>query len=635
MSSTPLLTRERFWICFALFSEGNRDLANAVIRSSKLVRDEYDFRSTYNIFNTNIATVLLRSHRESMDADVIRLLEELVSDGFAIWAGNRAPDYQFHGFNDNMPAKALLGLILGGEMLGNSAAVEHGLWSLRQMAAQLSRRGVNSEFNSPTYTPLTLHAFAELAEHAENEEARELAAAIETRLWWDLAARFHPETGMLAGPHSRAYTVDVLGQVTGMSSLLWFVLGDLSAMSPMKFFEPDSKLVLHHCGNLPFNISQMCWFAEGEYHLSESCQELFRSKNYPFHAVATAEVGASTVSASTAVRLETYLNADFSVGSSSVPFLNGVQSAPYFVTYRRNEHPWDLSDVGTVFSKMLLNDAVPGEALHESQAGDNYGEQSNLASYAHTQTLQSEDTVIVLTRPHAASANPEDRSELNRIRELVLFPSRFSGADEIRIGAHGVREDWSGEVSRGQWIGCRRGRLLIAIRPLVYTRTRGVPHIFLREENGYQYICTSFYDDVSQEFSESDLADIYGGFIAEHASVDQYNSLEAFIQDLERSVIEDYFWTTRRVRYTRPLSDMKPELEMEISWTPGAPMPRFAEINRQLVDWPQWKASAPAPSAEELPLLGKTRGRVPTYFPWEHLKCVQADWPWAIGDTGK
>jgi hypothetical protein len=150
--------------------------------------------------------------------------------------------------------------------------------------------------------------------------------------------------------------------------------------------------------------------------------------------------------------------------------------------------------------------------------------------------------------------------------------------------------------------------------------------------NDYEVIRTTFYDGEERVLSEQDCADIYGGFVAEHASVDDYPSLEAFAQELERTKFTDYFWTTRRVRYHRDLSDAKPELEMELSWTPGASSPRFAEINCKMVEWPTWQATSPAPNASELPLLGQERKSVPSHFPWETLQCVQADWPWAIGD---
>ncbi|WP_309386229.1 hypothetical protein [Cerasicoccus frondis] len=638
VSTRPLRARERLWLSFSYFETGQEEMGDFVVGTTDVSQKEYPVESTFNIFSTNIALVLLLRYRAQLSAPVASKLEAMVRDGFATWAGNRAPDYQFHGFNDNMPSKAAMGLILGGEMLGNPEAVEHGLWSLRQFAAQLTRRGINSEYNSPTYSPLSLHAMAEIAGHAQNGEARQLAVDIEARLWLDLAARFHKETGMLAGPYSRAYTVDLLGQVTLASSLLWFVLGDCSKMSPMRLFEPDEQMVLHNRGNQPFNIAQMCWLAAGEYHLSDATKRLFTEKTYPFDCVSTSEAGPIVSGGYPGCqnRLQTYQETDFSLGTSSVSFLNGVQPAAYFVTYRRNsdDNLDGLKDVGTVFSKMLLNDGTPGEFAPEDPEYTNGGEQDNLVSWANQYTLQSKSTAMLLSHPHYSLSGLDGQAPygVRKLSELVCFSAKFGGADELYVGAES-RDDWSGVVPRGQWIVCRRGRLLIGIRPLVYTRTMGEPTITLEQINGYEVIRSTFYDGEARTFSMQDCADVYGGFIAEHASVDDYASLEAFARELSRARIEDYFWTTRRVRYCRDVSDARPELEMETSWTPGSPEPRFAEINRMLVEWPAWEASAPGPDVSEIPLLGKPRDSVPHHFPWEHLRCVQAPWPWAIGDA--
>ncbi len=635
--SRPLSARERFWLSFAFYECGDAETGDRVVLNTDIRSKDFGAESSFSIFTTNIAVVLLLRYRKRMSAPVVSMLEPMVREGFATFGGNAAPDYQFHGFNDNMPSKAAMGLILGGEMLGSSEAVEHGLWNLRQFAAQLTRRGINSEYNSPTYSPLSLHAMAEIAEHAQSEEARSLAGDIEARLWLDLAARFHLETGMLSGPYSRAYTVDLLGQVTLASSLLWYVLGDLSKVSPMRLFEPEESLVLHHLGDQPFNVAQMCWLAAGEYHLSDATRRLFSEKAYPFQCETSSEMGPSASGGypPCANRQQTYQQADFSVGTSNVSFLDGVQSAAYFATYRHTDKPDidGLREVGTVFSKMLLDEDVPGKWVSEKPTYSNAGEQDNLASYGCNFTLQSDSTALVLSYPRLTLAGRDgiEPKSIHRLSEWVCFPSKFAGADKIYVGTE-LRPSWDGAVPRGQWIACRRGRLLIGIRPLVYTRTMGEPAIRLECVNGYEAICSTFYDGEARKLTTQDCSDVFGGFIAEHASVDEYASLEAFARDLSRTKIADYFWTTRRVRYLREESAARPELEMELSWLPGTVTPRFAEINRERLDWPAWRASAPAPELADIPLLGKKRKPVPPHFPWEHLRCAQAEWPWVIGD---
>ena len=591
--------------------------------------------------------VLLLLHGNSMGFDVRRRLESLVQEGFALKPGNRAPDYQFHGYNDNMPAKAAMGLILGGEMFDDASAIEHGLWSLHQLAAQLSRRGINSEFNSPTYTPLTLHAIGEIADHARNHEARTLALNIEARLWIDIASRFHPEMGVLSGPHARAYTVDSLGHVTGMATLLWFILGDVARPSPMELFDHRSDLVFHHCGNRPFNIAQMCWLAAGSYHLPKLALRLFTHQIYPARSMATAEMGdAGPDFPARPVRIETNKRRDFTLGTSSTGFLSGEQASPYFVTYKLRKQIRSIRDVGTIFTKMVINDDVPGTVNFENPAYTNKGEADLLASRAGTVAIQSDTTAFVITHPHLSLGGSEDAAssvarlrtdenglptKITRLSEMILFPSHFGGAEEIFIEGK-KRITWEGCVSRGQWIACRRGRLLLAIRPLVYSRTLGDPEIRLEKMNNYEVIRSTFYQGEARTISRNELRHVFGGFVAEHASVDDYSSLAEFVAELASARFTDYFWTTRRFHYFRPQGKKLPGLEVELSCSPGSSQARFMCINRQLIESPALEIDGV--DQDEIPMLGIRPRATPEYFPWQDLSCVQADWPWAIGDRG-
>ncbi|MDG0813522.1 hypothetical protein [Cohnella rhizosphaerae] len=369
--TTPPHTRERYWLAGALYAAGEAEWANAI--AGKGETESYgDIR--FNIFNTNIAASLLIAHRDKMSAVVRDELASLVRDGFSFKPGNRQPDFQFHGYNDNMPAKATAGLILGGQLLGNREAVDYGIWNLRQFRAMLVRSGINSEFNSPTYTGLTIRAMGEIAEHAEDEEARALALGIERRLWIDLAARFHPEMGVLAGPYSRAYTVDNAAHASCISGLLWFCLGDRVHPSPMLLFDKPDDLVLHHMGDVPFNVAQFCWFAGGEYHIPDTALRLFEAKPYPFRAVASCELGAGegTDFLARSSRIETALFPDYALGTSSAPFGSMEQNNSYFVTYKRKEIVDAYRDIGTIFTKLVVNDEVPGTIVRAKDGDREY-----------------------------------------------------------------------------------------------------------------------------------------------------------------------------------------------------------------------------------------------------------------------
>jgi len=639
LSSKPPQTRDRYWLGFALYSQGEAALADAVIRVGKThgVAHDGTKESSFNIFHTNIACALLLKHRQQMSEDIVAKLEDIVGEGFMFLPGNRQPDYQFHGYNDNMPAKATMGLILGGEMLGNTEAVEHGLWNLRTLRNMLFRRGINSEYNSPTYTPLTIHALGEIAQHAKNEEARDLALKIEQRLWLDLSARFHPEIGIISGPNSRAYNCDTIAHISSVSVLLWFILGDRARPSILEIFDPNHEFVLHHKGDTPHNIANRCWMAAGDYHIPPQAMDMFQSKSYPFRAVAMAEAGDGGLDFSAGpLRIESYLQKDYTVGTSSTHFLGGEQSMTYFATYKKKPEVRSFRDIGTIFHKFTFNDQVPG--LIQSATDNNgnayphSGEQDNLDSKCHMLTLHSDSTVMLHTQP-ALSLGGLDASELtivlpthaeaakprviHRLNEMLIFPSHFSGAEEVRIGNHSS-STWSGEARHGEWIGVRVGKLLVAIRPMAFTESLGVPTFTLEKIHNYEVIRTTFYNGPERTFTRGELKLIFGGYVIEHASTDEYPSLSSFLDALSKSLFTDFHLTTRRMRYRRPAILGRPPLEMELSTSASNRQLRYATINGLCVSH-DVRVHIDGLADNDFPIINEPWTSIPSYFPWKEM----------------
>ncbi|MDR3707513.1 MAG: hypothetical protein P4L33_04375 [Capsulimonadaceae bacterium] len=588
-ASAPLQVRERYWLSLALYATGQTSWADAVIRKGDLTVSHLGIPrkdgSHFDIFHSNVAVICLLKFGQVMAPDVRQLLTGLVAEAIGPKGGDRLPEYQYHGYNDNMPSKAALGLILGGDLIGDAGAVAHGIANLRELRAMLVRRGTISEYNSPTYSAVTLHALAEIAENAKSAEARELARDAETRLWVDLAARFHPEMGCIVGPHSRAYTVDSLASVTCLGSLFWFTFGDIAKPSPMALFDNDPELVVHHAGDYLFNIAQMCWFASGKCHMPEIAAPLFQTKAYPFRAAATYEMGDSGPDfPARADSIVSFLERDYALGTAGTGWLTGDPSVTYFVTYKQRQEVRSHRDVGTVFTKMLVNDQAQG-IVSSSECGTT-GEEDNVRSNAGCLTVQSDSTALVLTYPHLSLAAPADSAggtgnPLHRLNEMVIFPAHYASADEIIVG-NDRRSRWEGAARSGEWIACRRGRLLIAVHPIAYSREFGQASITLERINKYEVIRATFYEGGERQFTRDELRHVCGGFVAEHASVDEYPSLQAFVDDLVASRISDIVYTTRRSRYIRPKTNVRPALDIETSWSLASPTPRFVSVNGQV-----------------------------------------------------
>ena len=168
--------RERIWLCFALMLSGPADvaLANAILAETRFMQNTAtpgpaDAVHPFDIFVSNHCVQMLVLHAAKLQPALLKKIEGWARVALNDFPGNRQSDLQFHGYNDNMPSKAAMGMILGGEYFGDTAAVEHGLWSLRQLRDMLTRRGMVSEFNSPTYSPLTIGNLAEINQYSKNE----------------------------------------------------------------------------------------------------------------------------------------------------------------------------------------------------------------------------------------------------------------------------------------------------------------------------------------------------------------------------------------------------------------------------------------------------------------------------------
>ncbi|RME52090.1 MAG: hypothetical protein D6790_19030 [Caldilineae bacterium] len=112
----------------------------------------------------------------------------------------------------NITALDILNTCLGGELLQDPDLMERGQTKLLLWIGFTLGDGHPMEYNSPTYTGVTLRALALLAELTQREEVRGPAQAFAARLALSAALHIHPGTGRWAGPHSRAYHPSIVGE---------------------------------------------------------------------------------------------------------------------------------------------------------------------------------------------------------------------------------------------------------------------------------------------------------------------------------------------------------------------------------------------------------------------------------------
>ena len=121
---------------------------------------------------------------------------------------------------------AIMGCVVtavAGEMLNESRLLDYARIRLKAFYDYTMEQGGLNEYNSPCYTFVALHEFERIIQLVDDPDIIACAEKLRRYVWKCLAEHYHPATGQLAGPHSRAYS-DLLKQGT-KSYLEWAVFG--------------------------------------------------------------------------------------------------------------------------------------------------------------------------------------------------------------------------------------------------------------------------------------------------------------------------------------------------------------------------------------------------------------------------
>jgi hypothetical protein len=113
-----------------------------------------------------------------------------------------------------------------GQRLGDANLTQAGEHDAHEIIALFDRANTLSEFNSGTYTGVSLYALALWAkylpeEHFMNTAARNMVA----ETWKVVADIWHPDLKNTAGPWDRAYGFDSTRYVSLLSLWIWDLVG--------------------------------------------------------------------------------------------------------------------------------------------------------------------------------------------------------------------------------------------------------------------------------------------------------------------------------------------------------------------------------------------------------------------------
>lgn len=97
------------------------------------------------------------------------------------------------------------------ELFVDADLLLYALERLQNFAADTARRGSFMEYNSPTYTIVTIGALTKLAAVAQHELAVKLLGGLLATAWRQVTDHWHAPTQQWAGPHARCYHTDLRG----------------------------------------------------------------------------------------------------------------------------------------------------------------------------------------------------------------------------------------------------------------------------------------------------------------------------------------------------------------------------------------------------------------------------------------
>jgi hypothetical protein len=305
----------------------------------------------------------------------------------------------------NITLLDVLNSCLGGELLGDREIAARGYQKLIQWMALTDQNGIPFEYNSPTYSAVSIRALKRLIDLVQHEETRVRAKTAQARLGLSACLHIHPRTGRWAGPHSRAYQPSVVCETAPEIEMVRAWIGD---------------------GTLP------AWMGAALDARPEALQVT------------------ETAFAEREMSITTYHSPSYCLGVSSKE--QGGQSDVWMVHYHRPS-----SDrAGVVYSRYLLNDKWLGDFYHATDRTKS----RNLIEEGQFYGVQKGPRAIGLYTPR--------RLGVASSAKLALIWTRRELVDEIWVGARRI-EALPATVEPGETVVVGSGETLVAIRPLACT----------------------------------------------------------------------------------------------------------------------------------------------------------------------
>ena len=215
-------TRESLDYALDLLRSGEKERAATVIQKVLALQDTDPTSETYGLWpwlleepltemappdwnwadfcGARLAQVLVE-HPTDLPRDLIRNVRTGLGHAAAsVFRRNVGPAYT------NIAVMGAGVTLAVGELLGEPRFLDYGRRRLRNILEHTEHHGGFNEYNSPTYTIVTLSECERILQLVRDPSARADAESLRRMIWLSIAEHFHPGTQQWAGPHSRAYS---------------------------------------------------------------------------------------------------------------------------------------------------------------------------------------------------------------------------------------------------------------------------------------------------------------------------------------------------------------------------------------------------------------------------------------------
>lgn len=576
-----LPTREKMWYALAFLDAGDE----GVQKANKIIEN---FHSPQNIADSftqqGVIQILLHFKDKLSDICCEMLLTSMRIHCDRILSPKNIY-LAYNGINDNFPSMDAAAGIIGGQLTGHTGGYEKGIELMGQLKDLLSRRGVISEYNSPTYSSHTLQAMADIAEHAGDPAVQKLALALEERMHLDILSHYHPLLCCPAGPYSRAYMVDSCGHTHQARTIYTLLFGDkMPVNTENTLLSGPSGLegeVMH--AGIDFMWADVAYHTCTTYHVPAYLAEMALLKPFPFVITATTECRARRDNNQPEIiypggsgSIYTYMTEYYGIGSATRDFSSGGQTNGLHILYgRRPVH--EQRDINTVFTKYIVNDADPNfDAVPDMKFG--LKGVNDFQDAGRKRTFQKKNTALTVYKPKEWALE-----RISSLKLSIIMPIHYGLPEKVWLDGKEIKWPQGDGVAAENAEPCeviiKDGPVYMGFKPTALTNHGRACAVKIEVKSFFLLISFINYEGKPKDFTLNELSMTANGVVTEIRDETEIADFAAMKQIMDDIKITDKNWvfdgmeTEREIR----VSTMNGTFEMVYE-------PQHEAVRRMLID---------------------------------------------------